>query len=241
MNMKKTAYRPRGIFCAAQFLLFALATGMALAQSEMSITVIGDTTAANHSNPALGWGWGQYLEAQLRNVKVSNFATPGRSTKTFLDSPVWKKTLSTPADYWLIQFGANDGRKGDERFTEPSGEFKDNLRRMISDCRGEKAKPILVAPPQVLGSDRKTPQGSLTPSIAAIREVAEEDKIPLIDLYDWTGQWYQEVGAGNLDTIFVENSTAYFTTNGAEQIAHYVATRLSGLIPQIQLAEKSRK
>jgi len=225
------------ILCVTGIFLPALA----FAQSETHIVIIGDTTASNSTSPALGWGWGQYVEGQTTNAKVFNFATPGKSTKTFLDSPAWKSAISTPAQYWLIQFGANDARKSDPRYTDPSGDFKDYLRQFIAKCREMGAKPILVTSPQVLGSDRKTPQRTIAPYVMAAREVAAEEKVPLIDLYDWTGRWYKDVGDGNLDTIFVEKSTAYYTADGAKQIARYIATELARLDPQIQLADAAKK
>ena len=110
--------------------------------------MIGDSTLADKpvipANPERGWG--QMLAMYFgENVRISNHARNGRSSKSFLDEGRWKTVLEQmkPGDYVVIQFGHNDQKKTDpRRFTTPFGDFKQNLKRYVDDAR----LPILATP-----------------------------------------------------------------------------------------------
>ena len=55
------------------------------------------------------------------------------------------KALEVKADYLLIQFGHND-QKGKPAATEAEGEFRDNLKKYLTEARKKGMLPILVTP-----------------------------------------------------------------------------------------------
>src|SRR5690606_29505303 len=76
-----------------------------------TIYIIGDSTVRNNHLPQQGWG--SYLMEYLdtSQIRVSNQAMAGRSTRTFLKEGRWSKVESAlkEGDYVLMQFGHNEG------------------------------------------------------------------------------------------------------------------------------------
>jgi lysophospholipase L1-like esterase len=83
-----------------------------------SIILIGDSTVRNGRDdgqgkgPAGQWGWGNPIAAHfdLSKVNVVNRAVGGLSSRTYLTSGHWERTLAfvKPGDIVLMQFGHND-------------------------------------------------------------------------------------------------------------------------------------
>lgn len=114
-----------------------------------TIYIIGDSTAADKpkyaTNPERGWGMmlsGCFSE----DVRVSNHAVNGRSSKSFIDEGRWQKVLDQlrPGDYVLIQFGHNDEKPQPERHTDPGTTFDANLRRFVVEAKAKGAHPVLL-------------------------------------------------------------------------------------------------
>ncbi len=76
-----------------------------------TIFIAGDSTAANGSDGAIGWG--KHLGAMFdpQKMDVVNLARGGRSSRTFLSEGLWDSLLQRiqPGDIVLIQYGHNDG------------------------------------------------------------------------------------------------------------------------------------
>lgn len=123
---------------------------IALTSSKRQITifVIGDSTAANKSgyktNPERGWGMvlqGCY-DARIR---VDNHAVNGQSSKSFIDEGKWQKVIDQvkPGDYVFIQFGHNDEKPNPKRHTDPGSTFDDNLRKFCKETLAKGGHPVL--------------------------------------------------------------------------------------------------
>ena len=99
-------------------------------QRPVHIFMIGDSTMANkkpETEPERGWG--QMLQLFFTGeVKVSNHARNGRSSKSFIDEGLWQAVLDSlqPGDYVIIQFGHNDQKKDTARHTDPYSTYKNN-------------------------------------------------------------------------------------------------------------------
>ncbi len=115
---------------------------------KTTIYIIGDSTAAEKSNPATNpeRGWGMVLQGCFdEDILVSNHAVNGRSSKSFLVEGRWQKVLDqiTPGDYVFIQFGHNDEKPAPERHTDPGTTFDENLRRYVNETREKGGIPVL--------------------------------------------------------------------------------------------------
>ncbi len=148
---------------------------------KIRIVLVGDSTV----NDGGGWGYGfkQYLTG---DIECTNTAANGRSSKSFIDEGRWTNALALQGDYYLIQFGHNDEPgKGPDRETDPATTYPQNLAKYIDDARAIGAKPILVTS---LTRRNFDPDGSgrlranLVPYVEAMKKVAVQKKVPLIDL-----------------------------------------------------------
>lgn len=115
---------------------------------QITIFIIGDSTAANKSNyktnPERGWGMvlqGFYDE----RILVDNHAVNGQSSKSFIDDGRWKKVIDKvkPGDYVFIQFGHNDEKPNPKRHTDPGSTFDDNLRKFCRETVAKGGHPVL--------------------------------------------------------------------------------------------------
>src|SRR6185437_2957465 len=80
--------------------------------------------------------------------------------------------------------GHNDQKPDPARHTDPQTSFKDNLRLYIRETRATGAIPILVTPLSRRNYKDGAPvQDGLDEYAAAMRQVAVEEKVTLVDLY----------------------------------------------------------
>lgn len=159
-------------------------------------------------------GMGQTLPLYLkRDVIIRNFAKNGRSTKSFLDegrlSRIEKEIGKD--DLLFIQFGHNDEKDTDEtRFTEPFGEYQKNLRIYAEAAKKAEAKAVFITPLErrCYEDEHRLGAGKHGEYVKAMKEVAADLNLPLIDLYEAsraalekagasvTERWYMHIPAG---------------------------------------------
>jgi lysophospholipase L1-like esterase len=174
-------------------LFLALLAGLpVMAEGATRIVLVGDSTV----NDQGGWGPGFRLSFGP-DVQVTNLALNGRSSKSFRNEGAWAPALAAKPDYILIQFGHNDGPgKGPERETDPATTYRANLVRYIDEARAAGAKPVLVTSitRRVFDADGRLKTDSLAPYIEAVRAVARETNVPLMDLYALTRVEAEKLG-----------------------------------------------
>jgi len=163
---------------AGAIVVFALLTAVPIHAQAVKIVLVGDSTV----NTGGGWGPG-FCALLAPNVTCVNKARNGRSSKSYLDEGAWKNALAEHGDYYLIQFGHNDmPGKGPERETDPETTYAANLRRYAGEARAQGARPVIITSL----SRRNYKDGKLVmdlaPYAAAVRRVAQEENVPLIDL-----------------------------------------------------------
>ena len=150
----------------------------------VKIVLVGDSTIAVGS----GWGYSFCGKHTMSAVACVNLARGGRSTKSYRAEGSWAlaqyemKSGGFAQTYVLVQFGHNDQPGKAERSTDLATEFPANLRRYVEDIRAAGANPVLVTPL----TRRQFKDGQLIddlgPWSAAIRKVAAEMNVPLVDL-----------------------------------------------------------
>ena len=149
-------------------------------ETPVRIVLVGDSTVAEES----GWGPG-FRRLAKDGVDVLDMAANGRSSKSVIDEGLWSKALAARGRYYLIQFGHNDEPgKGPERETDPKTTYRAFMARYVDESRAIGATPILVTS---LVRRIYNPDGTIkttqTPYVEAVRALAAEKRVPLVDLH----------------------------------------------------------
>jgi lysophospholipase L1-like esterase len=146
-------------------------------------------------------------------VAVANHAQSGETMKSFANALRLDKMLSQmkPGDYLFMQFTHNDSKETwPQTYVEPETTFKAWLEVYIAEARLRGAIPVLVT--AMDRGDRKTgaPTHGHGGYPEAMREVAREEHVPLIDLYNMSIAFYEGAGA-DAPKILADgtHSTAY--------------------------------
>ncbi len=196
------------ILGALTVLLIAITAIHFIGHNKVRIYLIGDSTMANKKladNPERGWGqmFPMYFN---ENVVIENDAKNGRSTKSFIDEGRWKAVYEKlkPGDYVFIQFGHNDEKKYDStRYTKPFSSFENNLKKFVTQARKKGAIPILITPVNRRKFDKNNKlvdtHGDYT---KAVRQLAKNDSVPLIDLYKRSKKLFNKLGPEGTKKIF---------------------------------------
>jgi pectinesterase len=130
-------------------------------------------------------------------VKLTNTARGGRSSMSFIKEGWWEKALALKADYYLIQFGHNDepGKPGRSTTME---EYRAYMNRYVDETRQAGATPILVTSlVRRQFKDQDSPYtivSSLDTRAAAVREIAREKQVPLVELHDRSKELCEKLG-----------------------------------------------
>ena len=117
-----------------------------------------------------------------------NLGRGGRSSGSYRAEGSWAVALAemrSPGyrDVWvLIQFGHNDQPGKPGRSTDLATEFPANLARYVDEARAAGAKPILVTPLSRRIFKNGRLDNDLVPWAAAVRKVAAQKHVPLLDL-----------------------------------------------------------
>ncbi len=218
--------------------VLAVMGAAAAAEGEVRLAIIGDSTVCNYPGNSVTRGWGEFIQPAFKEqVRVINLARSGRSTKTFIKEGLWKKTLAEKPQFILIQFGHNDSHAREKpEATAAEGDYKDNLRRYIAEARAAGAQPVFVTP-----MHRRTfkPDGTLTtelqPYAEAMKQVAAELKVPLVDLFAMSGELFLKAGdAGGVDLNCKPADRTHFSAKGAQAMAALVLKELIPAVPELK-------
>ncbi|MCX6954534.1 MAG: rhamnogalacturonan acetylesterase [Verrucomicrobia bacterium] len=223
-------------------LLFSLALLCSVfavaADAPPRLYMVGDSTMANKPLDLPERGWGMVLGQFFTDpAMVQNHAQNGRSTKSFIDEGRWEKVLSElkAGDFVIVQFGHNDEKEDPKRGTDPATTFRENLRRYIRETRARGASPILATP---VARRKFDAAGKLVPTHGkypeAVRAVAAEEKVPLLELETATSQWLQAEGDEPTKKYFmwIEAGKYAKIPEGRKDDTHFVeagATKVAAL------------
>jgi lysophospholipase L1-like esterase len=202
--------------------------------SSLHIVLVGDSTVTNSA------GWGQAFADLLKpGVQCTNTARGGQSTKSFLDGGNWAKALELHPTYVLIQFGHNDmPGKGPRRETDPKSTYRANLIRYVDEARAAGARPILVT-----SLTRRTFRDGklvdrLAPYAAAMKAVAVEKKVPLVDLHARSIEAVERLGPAASEELGPltkdgKRDHTHLAQPGKELTARLVAAELRKAAPEL--------
>jgi lysophospholipase L1-like esterase len=158
-----------------------------------TIFVAGDSTVGDpRHGPAGNWPT-QICQFFKPEVAVCNSAEGGETSKSFITGQRMDKVLSQmkAGDFFLVQFGHNDSKKQwPQSYTEPETTFKAYLRVFIAETQRRGATLVLVTP-----MERRSNGDTVGPWARAMREVAAEDHVPIIDQWAMSKELWTALGA----------------------------------------------
>ncbi|EEI92604.1 hypothetical protein HMPREF0765_1831 [Sphingobacterium spiritivorum ATCC 33300] len=209
-----------------------MAVSFTAPQRRSVIFLIGDSTVKNGKGKggAGQWGWGSVLEQYFdtTRIDIQNRALGGTSTRTFISKGLWKNVLDqlNKDDFLVVQFGHNDGGPlddtarargtikgiGDEvktiynpllRQEEAVHTYGWYLTKMIQEAKQKGAHVIICSPiPRDRWKDHKVEraEGSYP---AWAEQVAQNNKVPFIDLHNLIADEYDRIGKEKVQLILL--------------------------------------
>jgi len=201
---------------------------------RIKIVLVGDSTVTDDK----GWGFG-FKKLLKPGVECVNWAKSGRSSKSYINEGWWEKALAEKPDYVLIQFGHNDmPGKGPDRETDPATTYVEYMARYIDEIRAAGAKPILVTSMTRRRFDVEGKiESDLFPYVEAVKKLAAEKKVPLIDLHERSIVVLDQLGP-KASEEFDPPSTdkpdkTHLSAKGAEVMGKVVADELKTVEPDL--------
>ncbi len=183
-------------------------------------------TKGNGSNGQWGWGYymGDYFDAD--RITVENQALGGMSSRTFYNQ-LWSDILKgiRRGDWVIIELGHNDngpydsgrarasipgiGKEQLDVVIKETGKketvvtYGEYMRRFVRDVKSKGANPILfsLTPRNAWTDDGKIVRVDSTFGLWA-HQIADEERIPFVDLNEITARKYERFGAEKVNTMF---------------------------------------
>ncbi|MGF7034033.1 lysophospholipase L1-like esterase [Paenibacillus mucilaginosus] len=207
----------------------------------------GDSTVQTYNSrfyPQAGWGQkiGDYF---TDGVIFANRAIGGRSSRSFVNDGRLDTILNEirPGDYLFVQFGHNDASSNPERYAAPYTTYKEYLKMYLDGAKQRGATPVLVTPVGRRSWDANGLfKNDFPDHYAAMKQVAEEQNVQLLDLNARSIAFYNTVGIEETKALFlwlepgvypnfpngVQDNT-HFKEEGAVQIARLVTEGIRDL------------
>ncbi|MDQ3011173.1 MAG: rhamnogalacturonan acetylesterase [Acidobacteriota bacterium] len=186
-----------------------------------TIYLLGDSTVCDQPLEPYN-SWGQMLTRFFTpDVAIANHAESGESLRSSLGARRLDKVLSLikQGDYLFLQFGHNDMKEKGEgvgAFTT----YKTDLKKFVTEARKRGAMPVLVT-----SMHRRTfdAGGKITNSLGeypeAVRQVAKEENVALIDLNVMSKALYEALGPQESGVLFKEGDGTHHSNYGSYQLA----------------------
>ena len=213
-----------------------------------TIYLCGNSTVVDQNNEP--WAsWGQMITRWFGpEVAVSNHAESGLTARTFIGGGRLDKILSTlkKGDYVFVEFGHNDEkehRPGDGAWYH----YVYQLKIFVDQVRTKEAEVVFCTPTQRRqfengGKSIRNTHGEFP---AAMKSVAEREKVPLIDLNKMTTDLYLAVGPEESKHMLVHYpkelygrelaDNTHFNPFGAYEVAKCVVMGMKQLqLPLVQ-------
>ncbi len=209
-----------------------------LPETTKILAIIGDSTVCNYPDEGVRRGWGQFIQEYFNGpIEVLNSAKSGRSTKTFIQQGLWEEVLAQKPAYVLIQFGHNDSHAPEKpEATNAETDYADYLRQYIDQSRAIGAIPVLITPMYRRKFDEQgNIHDNLLPYADAMKKVAAEKNVPLVDLNTASEKLYLKLGqSGVLELANAPDDRTHFNQKGARAMARLVMEQLPQVEPSLK-------
>lgn len=219
------------------FILF-ISTAIAAQSSSVTIYLAGDSTCAEKTaDKRPETGWGEMLGKHFKDsrVRIENRAMNGRSTKSFISEGRWQKIVDElkKGDWVFVQFGHNDSSKEKGERYAPPEVFRANFVRFVADVKAKNATIVLLTPVVRRRFDK---DGKFYDTHGEypdlIRAVANEQKVPLIDMQQKSEAVIKKYGDEGSRSLFLQlkpdenpnypkgiEDNTHFNPKGADEMA----------------------
>jgi lysophospholipase L1-like esterase len=202
-----------------------------------TVYLAGDSTVVDQDKEP--WAaWGQMLPRFFNDrVAIANHAESGETIKSFETELRWEKLFTTikSGDYLLLQFAHNDQKPG-RGYVAAEGEYTDLVKKYVAKARAVGAHPILVTSMNRRSFDDA---GKITDTLApypqTLRKIAQEERLPLIDLNAMSKEMWEKMGPDGTLKAFVHypansfpgqteelKDNTHFNSYGAYELARCV-------------------
>ncbi len=216
----------------------------------ITLFLAGNSTVTDQRHEPYS-AWGQMLPVFFRPglVSVANHAESGEALKSFVAEQRLEKLLSQvrPGDYFFIQFAHNDQKPESSSYSPPFTDYQTYLRRYIQEARNLGVNPVLVTPMLRRKFDGN---GHLINTHGdyplAMRQVAQQENVPLIDLFEMSRTLYESLGVEGSKKLFVHypagtypgqeeelQDDSHHSTYGAYQLAKCVVSGIREQLPEL--------
>lgn len=217
-------------------------------ESEPVIFLAGNSTVTDQEEEP--WAsWGQMFPRFLSpGVVVANYAESGESLKGFKGERRLQKIISLmkEGDYLFIEFAHNDQKKGGA-YVEPFTTYTDEVKYYIEQARSKGGRPVLVTSMhRRVFDDKGKVVNTLLEYPDAMRKIAADENLPLIDLNAMSREFYEAMGPEASTAAFVhypantfpgqEKALAdntHFSNYGAYQLAKCVVQSIKEQVPDL--------
>lgn len=201
------------------------------ADTVPTIYLLGDSTVCDQPSEPYA-SWGQMLTRFFKpGVAIANNAESGESLRSSLGAHRLEKVLSTMkrGDYLIIQYGHNDEKEKGEgvgAFTT----YKADLKKFVGQARLKGGIPILVTPVQRRTFDA---DGKITNSHGdypeAVRQLAQEEDVPLIDLNAMSKSFYEALGPEKSAVAFKSGDGTHHNNYGSYELAKCIVEGIKAI------------
>ena len=210
--------------------------------SAPTVFLAGNSTVVDQANEP--WAaWGQMFPVFFKpgKVVIANHAESGETLKDFKGARRLENVLSMmkPGDYLFIEFAHNDQKPGGSH-VEPFTTYQEMIREYVAAAEAKGGIPVLVTS---MHRRRFDEDGKIINTLEeypeAMRQLAQEDGIALIDLNAMSKTLYEAWGVEASKKAFVHfpagtfkgqmedfADNTHFSTYGAYQLARCVVEGL---------------
>jgi lysophospholipase L1-like esterase len=188
-----------------------------------TLFILGDSTVCDQSGEPFN-SWGQMIPRFFKPViAVANHAESGESVASSLGAGRFQKvwSLMKNGDYLFVQYGHNDMKSQAANALQT---YTDDLRRVVDQTRSRGGVPVLCTPVSRRSFDAG---GKISNSFGgypdAVRLVAKEKEVPLIDLQKMGAAFYEALGPEAAPRAFAHPTEAtHHSDYGSYEIAKCV-------------------
>ncbi|MER7762620.1 rhamnogalacturonan acetylesterase [Streptomyces sp. NPDC097619] len=195
-------------------------------------------------------GWVQAMPLFLTDeVEVVNCARARASSKSFRERGrlQWILENISPGDYLLFGFGQNDVKPDPGLHTKPFSTFLEHMSAYVHGTRKAGGHPVIMLPYERRRIDR---HGNVSRFLGdyplAAQQLAEDEHVPVVDLYRQSLQWWEELGPENSKPVFVylrpgeplqanvqDADNVHLRAEGAVEVARFTVRSMleQGIIP----------
>lgn len=197
--------------------------GLEISKAADNITTVflaGNSTVVDQAQEPYA-AWGQMIPRFFKSEKIvfANHAESGETIRSFMSEKRLDKIMSQikAGDYFFIEFAHNDQKANSG--VEANTSYKEYLRTYIQKARDKGATPVLVTSMYRRNFDSA---GKLVNTLGdfpeAMRQVANEQNVALIDLNAMSKTLFETLGVENSKKAFVHYAANTFP--GQEKEIH---------------------